>query len=282
VVEVKYVFVVMSRKSPFPELVGLSHNHGIGIRSHLILLPVSTCAARFSLKIAEMNSHFNLLYPVSCDSLSETQDLKNRILPKLVSHPNVSGALLVGSGCELTPAEEFLAELITFNSCLEYLDLSDSPNEEFALLLGASTLNEISMRALPGLDLISNPRVGVICSDKSLEIETLITAIRREGIEVIVGDTQFGLSQQLWELTENGVLSVIALPSAFETPISMPIIPVINVSSGSEIHLKLNYLFDLHWGEGISAVIERLKLVLSRSLTKTEAFKFSQVVGIQK
>lgn len=273
---------MISSKSPYSEFVGLSHNHGVGIRSHLIVLPISTCAAQFTTKIAEINSHINLLYPVSCNSICEAQDLKNRILPTIVSHPNVSGALLVGSGCELTPAEEFLTGLISLNSCLEYLDLSDSPNEEFALLLSSSTLNEISMRALPGLDLIRHPKVGVIHSYKVPEIEILVAAMRKEGLDVIVGNNQYGPSQQLWEMTKSGVLSVIALPSAFEAPITMPLIPVINVSSGSEFHLKLNDLFDLDWSEGISAMMNRLKLVLSRSLTKTEAFKFAQLVGIQK
>ncbi|HHY92705.1 MAG TPA: UxaA family hydrolase [Firmicutes bacterium] len=85
---------------------------GIGIRNHVLILPVVVCAGEVAQRIAQaVPGTVAVPHQHGCGQIGADFEQTKRTLVGFGAHPNVAGVVVVGLGCEKVAAEEVAAEI---------------------------------------------------------------------------------------------------------------------------------------------------------------------------
>ncbi|MDK2856811.1 MAG: altronate dehydratase large subunit [Bacillota bacterium] len=85
---------------------------GIGIRNHVLILPVVVCAAEVAQRIADaVPGTVAVPHQHGCGQIGADFEQTKRTLVGYGSNPNVAATIVVGLGCEKVAAEEVAAEI---------------------------------------------------------------------------------------------------------------------------------------------------------------------------
>ncbi len=143
------------------------------VRNELWVLPTVGCVNAVARRIAQENQHlvrgsvegvYAFTHPFGCSQMGGDHAQTRRLLAALARHPNASGVLVVGLGCENLTMEQFRAELGEWDERrVKFLVCQDSADE---LADGARLLAELAeyagafrREAIPAGELV----VGLKC-----------------------------------------------------------------------------------------------------------------------
>ncbi len=96
------------------EIMGYRRSNGaVGIRNHVLILPVVVCANRVARGIAQLVTGTTWVeHQHGCGQLGVDAELSKRVLVAHGAHPNVYGAVVVGLGCEMLRGQDIAAEIL--------------------------------------------------------------------------------------------------------------------------------------------------------------------------
>lgn len=254
------------------KLFGFKHEHGVGARSLHIIVALSQCAALPASLIARKNGNIQVVAPVSCDDTQSLHLLSQSLMPQLVGHPNVASALLVAAGCEGVGARDFMPHSLSRNGALEFIVDGESNRSSTTVLFGEAALSELSARSMPGFEYFTGSKVGILNGGSSHDLGAIQEHLTALGIETVFGGVRGGISPALTELALAGCVVIVNFLGPQDIPTGFPIVPVLNISSGSDLHDKVSELIDLHAQASLDEIVAAITATLGRQGTKVELF----------
>ncbi len=147
-------------------------NGEVGIRNEIWIIPTVGCVNKTAEKLAAIsNFHhqctdgiFAFTHPFGCSQMGDDQKNTQKILADLVKHPNASGVLVLGLGCENNNIEEFKKILGEYDPLrVRFLNAQDSKDE---IHDGLAILNELIEQAKGEkrtLVSVSKLKIGLKC-----------------------------------------------------------------------------------------------------------------------
>ena len=254
------------------KLFGYKHEHGVGARSLHIIVALSQCAALPASLIAQRNGNIQVVAPVSCDDTHSLYQLSQSLMPQLVGHPNVASALLVAAGCEEVGARDFMPHSLSRNGALEFIVDGESNRRSITVLFGEAALSELSARSMPGFEYFTGSKVGILNGGTSHNLGAIQEQLNALGLEVVTRDVHGGIGPALTELALAGCIVIVNFLGPQDIPTGFPIVPVLNVSSGSHLHDRVSELIDLPAQSSTDEMVAAITATLGRQATKVELF----------
>jgi len=96
----------------------------VGIRNHVVILPVVSCANEMAARIAEQAPGTKPIFTNhSCSRLKTDNDLATRAFIGLGANPNAGAALVVGAGCDTVAASEVADGIALTRKPVQYVDI---------------------------------------------------------------------------------------------------------------------------------------------------------------
>ncbi len=92
----------------------------VGVRNEIWIINTVGCVNKISSNVAsicnekyktDVDGVFSFEHPYGCSQLGEDHEYTKKILANMVKHPNATGVLVLGLGCENNTVEEFKKEL---------------------------------------------------------------------------------------------------------------------------------------------------------------------------
>jgi altronate dehydratase len=81
---------------------------------------------------------------------------------------------------------------------------------------------------------------------------------------------------------EAGAHVILSFPDPNQPPSGFPLIPTINVSSGSPLHLAISKDFDLEPQASAEEIMEKIYAVVNGELTKVEAIGSGEIIAARE
>ena len=87
-------------KEPFTVMAYRRKNGQVGIRNDVWIVNTVGCVNGISQKLSALTGAFCFTHPYGCSQLGGDHERTQQILKGLINHPNASGVLVLGLGCE--------------------------------------------------------------------------------------------------------------------------------------------------------------------------------------
>lgn len=87
-------------KEPFTVMAYRRKNGQVGIRNDVWIVNTVGCVNGISQKLASLTGAFCFAHPYGCSQLGGDHERTQQVLKGLINHPNASGVLVLGLGCE--------------------------------------------------------------------------------------------------------------------------------------------------------------------------------------
>jgi len=104
-------------------------NGEVGIRNEIWIINTVGCVNKIAQRLSEKTGAMYFAHPFGCSQLGDDQKITQLILKGMVNHPNATGVLVLGLGCENNNIEEFKKVLgeynekrVKFLNCQDYED----------------------------------------------------------------------------------------------------------------------------------------------------------------
>lgn len=98
----------------------------VGIRNHILVVPMVLCANRAAEAIAEGMTAVAVSHVYGCDFDARGNELLERILVGMGSHPNVAGVVVVALGCETSSMDKVIAGIAAAGTPVEGVRIQDA------------------------------------------------------------------------------------------------------------------------------------------------------------
>lgn len=167
-------------------------NGQVGIRNHVLVIPVSVCASEVASRIANsVEGAIAIPNQHGCCQIGEDLELTTKVLINLGKNPNVASVLVVGLGCEGVPTKHVAEEIAKTGKRVEYLIIQENEGtintEAKGTKIVREMVEELSLMKKEEIDiseivisiecggsdttsgLASNPAVGYV-SDKVVDL----------------------------------------------------------------------------------------------------------------
>lgn len=148
-----------------PSFMGYRRKNGeVGIRNEVWIIPTVGCVNKAAEAISKRTGAHCFTHPFGCSQMGGDQRTTQLVLRGLVNHPNASGVLVLGLGCENNNIAEFKKvlgeydpERVLFLNCQ---DCGDEISEGIGLVKGLQKRAESEKRvSLP----VSELKIGLKC-----------------------------------------------------------------------------------------------------------------------
>ena len=224
---------------------GYDHgSRGFGIRDIQLILPSVICSTHISKKIADNVGAKSFSHNTGCAIIGNDVEGISEFFKDLANHPNVGSVLVVGLGCETIQGNELTEKILNTNPSTKYLVIQESGGMGATLARGSEAAKELQ-RQYPSKKIdLNNLVIGIDVSENESRVEPIIQILRDAGINYVVANGP-QTSNNLAELMKAGAHLIFSLTASDQPPTGYPIIPVINISSNSPLHLAINNDFDL-------------------------------------
>lgn len=255
----------------------LHDNRGIGIRHHQLILPSVICSTHVARRIANEVGAVSFAHQHGCAIIGDDVAGIDDFFADLAAHPNVSSVLIVGLGCETTQGQELAGRLVAQNPSTMYQIIQESGGVEGTVAAGvkvAQLLNDQFPAVTADLKVIT---VGLDLSTKSDYSQELEQGIQALGMKVISAEHAGSSIDNFSALMRARAQIIISFPAEDQPASGFPLIPVINASSTSALHLATSRDFDLPHGAAISIVLETLQKTIKGAPTRAEINKVGEI-----
>ena len=102
----------------------------VGIRNDVWIIPTVGCVNNVAQRIAEKTGAKAFTHPFGCSQLGDDHLTTQLVLKGLINHPNASGVLVLGLGCENNNIDEFKKVLGTWDeNRVKFLNAQDCSDE---------------------------------------------------------------------------------------------------------------------------------------------------------
>ncbi len=160
-------FLDTEHSSPYKENTFLGYvreDGSVGIRNEIWIVNTVGCVNKVAEELSRLTGAFCFSHPFGCSQLGDDQDITQKILAGMVSHPNAAGVLVLGLGCENNNIEVFKGVLGEYNpdrvKFLNCQDFEDDIAEGIRLIEELkSYAARFTRRPVP----ISSLKVGLKC-----------------------------------------------------------------------------------------------------------------------
>lgn len=148
--ESEYIYAPKIRRInpeyPIPEFMGYRRRNGdVGIRNEVWIIPTVGCVNKAAETISAKTGAHSFTHPFGCSQMGDDQKTTQLILRGLVNHPNASGVLVLGLGCENNNISEFKKVLGEYDSDrVLFLNCQDAKDE---IAEGVELVNTLLKRA---------------------------------------------------------------------------------------------------------------------------------------
>ena len=132
---------VTSGKSERYFLGYIRENGDVGIRNDVWIVNTVGCVNNVAKELAKRTGALYFPHPYGCSQLGDDQDITQKILKGLISHPNAGGVLVLGLGCENNNIAEMKKVIGEYNpSRVKFLNCQDVEDE---IAAGVSIIKEL-------------------------------------------------------------------------------------------------------------------------------------------
>ena len=258
---------------PATPLIGYQHQHGIGIRSVNLLISLSTCANHAVAEIAKNVDVTVISSAIEANDSDSLRAFSESTLTSLISHPNISCALIVASGCEGLPIHNLVARMREVNPAVEYLVVTESRDEASAITLASNGATDLITQSLPGLSEILKPRIVIGFSQVPPNLAALVEALKIVGIDSEVHQYINEEVEIVQDWALSGALAILSFTPPSIYPVGTLPSPVITIASDSNFHSKFLNDFDLAASSTVPEIVNEVLGVFNRERTYSEYTK---------
>mgnify|MGYP003344482307 FL=1 len=224
---------------------GYDHgSRGIGIRDIQLILPSVVCSTHVAKKISDEVGARSFAHNTGCGIIGNDVEGISDFFKDLANHPNVGSVLVVGLGCETIQGNELTEKILNTNPSTKYLVIQESGGMGATLAKGSEAAKELQ-RKYPSKKIdLHDLVIGIEVSENESRIEPIIQILKDAGIEYVLANDPQTSNNFAW-LMKAGAHLIISLTASDQPPTGYPIIPVINISSNSPLHIAINNDLDL-------------------------------------
>jgi len=255
----------------------LHDNRGVGIRHHQLVLPSVVCSTHVARRIANQASALTFAHQHGCGIIGEDVAGIDDFFASLAAHPNVSSVLVVGLGCETIQAQELSAKLFAVNTSTKFQIIQESGGVESTVLAGVRAAQELDLQFPKQETELNRFTVGLDFPEENELLNTLVSAIGDAGLDLTVAKHTSASIDSFAELMQAKSHVIISRPLGNQPASGFPLIPVINISSNSALHLATAQDFDLGPDADVSLILQLLFETVTGSLTKSEVNKMGEI-----
>ncbi len=133
------------KKEPFTVMAYRRRNGLIGIRNDVWIVNTVGCVNGISQKLSALTGAFCFTHPYGCSQLGGDHERTQKLLKGLINHPNASGVLVLGLGCEnnsIAEMKKVLGELD--GERVRFLNVQDVEDE---IAEGVKIIRELQGKA---------------------------------------------------------------------------------------------------------------------------------------
>jgi len=133
------------KTEPFTVMAYRRKNGLVGIRNEVWIVNTVGCVNGISQKLASMTGAYCFTHPYGCSQLGGDHERTQKILKGLINHPNASGVLVLGLGCEnnnIAEMKKVLGEVDGERVC--FLNVQDCEDE---IAEGVKIIRELQKKA---------------------------------------------------------------------------------------------------------------------------------------
>jgi altronate dehydratase large subunit len=266
------------------KITGFDHtNRGIGIRNLQLILPSVVCSTRVSSRIAtEVSKEYpavTFAHQHGCGIIGNDVGGITEYFASLAKHPNIGSVLIVGLGCETIQGNELADKLLMENSSTKYLVIQESGGVQGTVDGGVSAAKELTAAYPPNKSELKDLHVGIDLSNANLLAAELVTGLSALGVKTTVSSSHKNSGLNFSKLMETGVHLIVSFPDENQPASGFPLIPTLNISSNSPLHMALAADFDLAANATVAQIIELIELVANGAKTKVEAMGAGEIIA---
>lgn len=138
-------FEMHEKKEPFTVMAYRRKNGLVGIRNDVWIVNTVGCVNGISQKLSALTGAFCFTHPYGCSQLGGDHERTQLILKGLINHPNASGVLVLGLGCENNNIGEMKKALGEVDSeRVRFLNVQDVEDE---IAEGVKIISELQEKA---------------------------------------------------------------------------------------------------------------------------------------
>ena len=262
---------------------GFDHgNRGVGIRNHQLILPSVVCSTRVSSRIAREVGAVTFAHQHGCGFIGNDVGRITDYFASLANHPNVSSTLIVGLGCETIQGNELADKLLTKNKSTNYLVTQDSGGVAGTVSSGISAAMQLIRDFPSAATVLPRLHLGIDLSNDNFKVDEIVAALTEVGVDITVAASHKNSGLNFSDLMEAGAHVILSFPDPNQPPSGFPLIPTINVSSGSPLHLAISKDFDLEPQASAEEIMAKIYAVVNGELTKVEAIGSGEIIAARE
>ncbi|MBC7464302.1 MAG: UxaA family hydrolase [Actinobacteria bacterium] len=249
----------------------------MGIRHHQLILPSVVCSTHVARRIANQVGALTFAHQHGCGIIGEDVAGIDDFFADLAGHPNVSSVLIVGLGCETIQAQELATKLFAVNPSTKFQIIQESGGVEATVIAGVEAARNLDLQ-FPKIETGSAKfKVGLDLPQEDAFSKELASSISGLGLDVIVATHSAASIDNFSDFMRVGTHVIVSRPSGNQPASGFPLIPVINISSGSGLHRATTQDFDLGHDADIPIILQTLISTIEGTLTKAEMNKMGEI-----
>ena len=255
---------------------GYDHgSRGNGIRDIQLILPSVVCSTHVAKKIADAVGAKSFAHNTGCGIIGNDVERISEFFKDLANHPNVSSVLVVGLGCETIQGNELTEKILDRNPSTKYLVIQESGGMGATLAKGSEAAKELQ-RQYPSKKIdLHDLVIGIEVSENESRMEPIIHILKNAGIKFVMANGP-QTSNNFAELMKAGAHLIISLTGSDQPPTGYPIIPVINISSNSPLHIAIKNDFDLEKIEE-NSLLNLIEVITNGKEAKAESLGLGEI-----
>ena len=138
-------YEISAKKEPFTLMAYRRKNGQVGIRNDVWIVNTVGCVNGISQKLSSLTGAFCFTHPYGCSQLGGDHERTQKVLKGLINHPNASGVLVLGLGCENNNIDEMKKVLGGYDAeRVRFLNVQDCEDE---IAEGVRIIRELQQRA---------------------------------------------------------------------------------------------------------------------------------------
>lgn len=138
-------FEIADEKTPFTVMAYRRKNGEVGIRNDVWIVNTVGCVNGISQKLSALTGAYCFTHPYGCSQLGGDHERTQLVLRGLINHPNASGVLVLGLGCENNNIDEMKKVLGDYDSeRVRFLNVQDCADE---ITEGVEIIRQLQQKA---------------------------------------------------------------------------------------------------------------------------------------
>jgi altronate dehydratase len=248
----------------------LHDNRGVGIRHHQLILPSVVCSTHVARRIANEVGAVTFAHQHGCGIIGEDVQGIDDFFADLANHPNVSSVLIVGLGCETIQGQELGARLVAQNQSTRYQIIQETGGVENTVLSGVKSALSLNRENPKVVGTTHSLIVGLDIEEETDFTNQLQDSMRNIGMITVPVVHKNSSIDGFSHLMSKKAQLIISFPNGNQPASGFPLIPVLNVSSKSALHLATVEDFDLSSEDTIETFLNALHQTIQGTPTKSE------------